>query len=97
MDCQARNECHRLTEIHQGVPYLAVFIQHRHPTGQGKIPVKPGIQQHTTVNFDTQLKEALAAELRVRLDLQAGAVGMSTHHADSRGGDIFAAGSEGDN
>ncbi|MNJ51552.1 hypothetical protein D3C77_468610 [compost metagenome] len=46
--------------------------------GERQVAVEPGRQQRAAVDFNAQLPEALALQVRMRLDAQAGAVGMRT-------------------
>ncbi|MNF59448.1 hypothetical protein D3C84_410380 [compost metagenome] len=51
--------------------------------GQGQVAVEPGRQQGATIDFHAQLPEALLVQLGIRLDPQAGAVGVGTDQAQA--------------
>ena len=69
-------------EVDQLAFDLAVAAE-RDAAGQGQVAVEPRRQQRTAIDFHAQLPEALALQLRLGLDPQAGAVCVRTDHADA--------------
>ncbi|MNJ56052.1 hypothetical protein D3C77_515810 [compost metagenome] len=82
MDRQVGDDRDRQLEVDQLAFDLAVTTE-GHPSGQRQVAVEPGGEQGTAVDFNAQLPEALALQLRLRLDPQARAVGMRTDQADA--------------
>ncbi len=46
-----------------------------------EIPIKPGCEQHTSVDLDTKLMKPGPSYIRRRFDAKTGAVGMGADHA----------------
>ncbi|MCY1411998.1 hypothetical protein D9M71_273940 [compost metagenome] len=82
VDRQVGDHRNRQLEVDQLAFDLAVAAE-GHAPGQRQVTVEPGRQQRAAVHLDTQLPEALALQLGLRLDAQARAVGMGADHADA--------------
>ena len=82
VDGQVGNDRQRLAEVDQSTLHPAAGAK-GHPARQGQVAVEPGRHQHAAVDLDAQLPEALPLQLRLRLDLEAGAVGMGADQAQT--------------
>ncbi len=82
VDRQVGDDRDRQLEVDQLAFYLAVTAEGDAP-GQRQVAVEPRRQQRAAVHFHAQLQEALALQLRLRLDPQARAVGVRADHADA--------------
>ena len=75
MNRQVGNRCDRHLEVDQ-LALDATITAVGDTAGQRQIAVEPGGEQGAAIHLDTQLPEALALQLRLRLDPQARTVGM---------------------
>ncbi len=95
MDRQVRNRRDRNLEVDQ-LAFDAAITAIGDTAGQRQITVEPRSEQGAAIHLDTQLPEALALQLGLRLDSQARAVGMGANQAQAVFDERFAAQLEGD-
>ena len=70
-------------DVHQSGLDAAVRL-HRHPAGYGQRPIQPGEEQLTAVTLHRHPVIG-AGELKILLDLEAGAVGVAGAHQEASG------------
>ncbi len=82
MDGQVGDYRDGLAEVDQAAFQLAIGAEGDAP-GQRQVAVEPGGEEGAAIDFDAELEEAVASDLRVRLDPQAGAVGVRADQAEA--------------
>ena len=80
ISCQAGDHCDGQLEVDQ-LAFDAAVAAVGDAAGERQVAVEPGCEQRTAVDFHAELPEALALQVRMRLDAQAGAVGMRADQA----------------
>ena len=80
MNREIRNPYHRAAKINQVGP-RRVSVAHCGPTRQRKITVQPGVQQNTTIGFDSQLAITGCHSIRPRLQTKVGRIRMRPDHS----------------
>jgi hypothetical protein len=71
VDGQLRDPHDRVRAHQLGPP-----VGQHHPPGEAELAVQPGVEQRAAVDLQAQLGVAEAAEVRLRLDREAGRVGV---------------------
>src|SRR5579871_2939623 len=56
---------------------LSLIVEHRNTSGHVKVPVKPGMEDRRAVSFGEKLSDRTVGLLRVRFNLEAGAVNVA--------------------
>lgn len=82
MDGQVGDDRDGLAEVDQAAFQLAIGAE-GDASGQRQVAVEPGGEEGAAIDFDAELEEAVASDLRVRLDPQAGAVGVRADQAEA--------------
>ncbi len=69
-----------------GADEVTGSVPHHEAAGELEVAVEPGVEERAAVDLDAGLDPAVGSDGGLRLQLEAGGVGVGAEHAEGRGG-----------